>query len=148
MNQTLEVVLLGNSPLNSVMTLLTFMCIQVCKKKGEFVWLPEDELEDSSRYILTGRKHPRVGTNTVPWSEEDEFTRNLIAHYRSRVEIVIRRIKQPGWCQQIFRGSYELFVALFDITTLMAALEIRLEFDLDDKVMFEVVGPWQHQFYP
>ena len=74
----------------------------------------------SCEQVLTGRKHPRVGTNAVPWSEEDEFTRNLIAHYRSRVEIVIRRIKQPGWCQHIFRGSYELFVASFDITTLMA----------------------------
>ena len=28
------------------------------------------------------------------------------------------------------------------------ALEIRMEFELDSKVAFEVVGPWPHTFYP
>ena len=64
------------------------------------------------------------------------------------MEIVIKRIKNAGWCQSIFRGSEELFTHLFDITTMMTALEIRLQFDEDQKVMFEVVGPWDHTFYP
>ena len=47
-----------------------------------------------------------------------------------------------------FRGSYNMLVALHDIAVITTALEIKLEFELDNKAMFEVVGPWPHTFYP
>ena len=73
---------------------------------------------------------------------------NFIAFYRARVESVIHRIKNHGWCETAFRGTYEMFVALHDIAVLMTTLEIRLDFEIDNTVMFEVVGPWPHTFYP
>ena len=96
--------------------------------------------------MLTGRKHPAAGQDAMPWTEADEFLRNLIAHYRSRVKSVIHRIKAHAWCEQVFRGAYEVCAALYHITVLTTALEIKNEFELDDKVMFEVVGPWPHDF--
>ena len=41
-----------------------------------------------------------------------------------------------------------MLVALHDIAVITTALEIKLEFELDNKAMFEVVGPWPHTFYP
>ena len=35
-----------------------------------------------------------------------------------------------------------------NIAVIGTALEIRMEFELDSKVAFEVVGPWPHTFYP
>ena len=37
---------------------------------------------------------------------------------------------------------------MYDIAVIGTALEIRMEFELDNKVAFEVVGPWPHTFYP
>ena len=37
-----------------------------------------------------------------------------------------------------------MLVALHDIAVITTALEIKLEFELDNKAMFEVVGPWPH----
>jgi hypothetical protein len=101
----------------------------------------------SCERVLTGRKRPIPGSGLPAWSEHDEYMKNLIAHYRARVENVIRRVKSHEWCRQIFRGSFKLFTALFDISVIGMALEIRREFELDRKSMFEVVGPWQHRFY-
>ena len=98
--------------------------------------------------ILTARKHPAAGTAGEAWSYFDEFYKNLIAHYRSRVEIVIKKLKSHAWCANVFRGRKDLFYALFNITKFATATEIRLDFEVDKKVMFEVVGPWPHQFYP
>ena len=41
-----------------------------------------------------------------------------------------------------------MLVALHGIAVITTALEIKLEFELDNKAMFEVVGPWPHTFYP
>ena len=84
--------------------------------------------------------------NQVPWTEADEYFRHLIAHYRARVESVIKRIKSHAWCTTVFRGRFETFARLFDITVLMTALQIRHEFLMDGKMMFECVGPWPHNF--
>ena len=35
-----------------------------------------------------------------------------------------------------------------NIVCATTALEIKLEFELDSKAMFEVMGPWTHTFYP
>ena len=67
--------------------------------------------------------------------------KNFIAFYRARVESVIHRLKNHGWCETAFRGSYSMLVALHDIAVITTALEIKLEFELDNKAMFEVVGP-------
>ena len=101
----------------------------------------------SCQRILTGRKHPAAGSQQPPWTQEDEFFRNLIAHYRARVESVIRRIKRGAWCRQVFRGDKEMFDALYHTAVLMTALEIKNEFEKDSKLMFECVGPWPHRFY-
>ena len=82
------------------------------------------------------------------WTAGDEFLNNLIAFYRARVERVIARIKNHAWCECDFRGSYEKLCMLYDIAVIGTALEIRMEFELDSKVAFEVVGPWPHTFYP
>lgn len=67
-----------------------------------------------------------------------------MAFYRSRVEIVIARLKRDAWCQQVFRGSFELLVALSEITVIMTAMQMKREFEAG-KCMFEVVGPWPHR---
>jgi len=96
--------------------------------------------------VLTSRKHPAPGTNARPWAPRDEFMKNLIAHYRARVENVIFRLKNHAWCQRTFRGRFKMFVALNDITTHLTALEIKDDFLLDHRPMFSVVGPWPHDF--
>ena len=85
-----------------------------------------------------------------PWTDADVFMKNFIAFYRTLVESVIHRLKNHGWCETAFRirGSYSMLVALHDIAVITTALEIKLEFELDNKAMFEVVGPWPHTFYP
>lgn len=106
-------------------------------------WGLGDLAYESAARILTGKKH----MEGEPWLERDEFMRSLIAHYRARVENVIRRIKCDAWCQNTFRGRYKLLVAFFNISVIMAAMEIRDEFEIDNQPMFEVVGPWPHKFY-
>lgn len=102
----------------------------------------------SSTRVLTGRKHPKAGSQQRPWSQHDEYMRHLIAQYRARVETVIKRLKSHAWCGgPIFRGSSDLFHRLFEITVFMTALEIRRDFEIDKVVMFEVLGPWPHRFY-
>ena len=101
--------------------------------------------------VLTGRKKPTaaaLANGARAWSMEDEFMIHLIAFYRGRVEAVIARMKKHAWCHTPFRGEFLLFNAFFDVSTLMTALEINLEFQEDNKPMFEVVGPWRHVFYP
>ena len=99
------------------------------------------------RRILSGRTRPTHPSQPA-WSEADEFMKSLISFYRARVENVINRVKNHGWCEAEFRGTYCMFVALHDIAVIATALEIRLDFELDQKVMFETVGPWPHTFYP
>ena len=71
---------------------------------------------------------------------------DLVAHYRSRVERVIHRVKPHAWCQVAFRGSFALLVQFLEITVMTTALEIRTEFLEHRRPMFEVVGPWDHVF--
>jgi len=97
--------------------------------------------------ILTSRRHPKPGSSERAWDKFDEFGRHLIAHYRSRVEIVIKKLKSHGWCQAIFRGSEDVLKRMFIATSHLTALEIKQDFDIDKKMMFECVGPWPHRFY-
>ena len=94
---------------------------------------------------LTGRKLP-TGLNEDAWMEADEFFRQLIAFYRGRAENVISRIKCHGWCEGVFRGSFELLMNLWDIAVILLAQEMREDFRVDGFLMFEVVGPWPHDF--
>ena len=109
-------------------------------------WGLGDLAYEACERLYTGRKHPIAGGQAMPWTQLDEFERNLISHYRARIETVIHRIKSHDWCGRIFRGSYEVLSALYNITMLGTALEIKNEFLIDNKVMFEVVGPWRHKF--
>ena len=95
--------------------------------------------------IFSGRTMPSGAQAMLatcnPWTDADVFMKNFIAFYRARVESVIHRLKNHGWCETAFRGSYSMLVALHDIAVITTALEIKLEFELDNKAMFEVVGP-------
>jgi hypothetical protein len=93
----------------------------------------------AQRY-LTGRKN-----EGDIWTTFDEYWNSLISFYRARIEKVISRIKAHSWCQQVFRGNFELFVALQEISVVLASLEIRREFEAGTP-MFEVIGPWRHSF--
>jgi len=79
-----------------------------------------------------------------PWTGADVFMKNSIAFYRARVASVIHRLKNHGWCETAFRGSYNMFVALHDIAVITTSLEIKLEFELDNKAMVEVLLCCQH----
>ena len=80
-------------------------------------------------------------------SIQDAIWNDLQAHYRSRVERIIRRIKSHAWCEgRTFRGSYALLVQCLNTTAITTALGIRHEFLIDRKPQFEVVGPWPHAF--
>ena len=76
----------------------------------------------------------------------DAYWNDLVAHYRSRVERVIYRVKSHAWCEVAFRGSYALLVQFMEATVMTIALEIRNEFLEQRRPMFEVVGPWDHVF--
>ena len=76
----------------------------------------------------------------------DAYWNDLVAHYRSRVERVIYRVKSHTWCEVAFRGSYALLVQFMEATVMTTALEIRNEFLEQRRPMFEVVGPWDHVF--
>ena len=98
---------------------------------------------------LAGRTRPNARQHNLPaWTPVDDFLKEFIAFYRARVESVIHRVKNHGWCKTEFRGSFEMLNTLNNIAVLVTALEIRLDFELDDKFMFECVGPWPHTFYP
>jgi len=75
----------------------------------------------------------------------DTFWNSIIAFYRARVEIVIARLKKHAWCQVPFRGRYDTLIAYTDFNVTMTALEIRREIE-HGKPMFEVCGPWPHDF--
>ena len=110
-------------------------------------WGLGDLAYGSCTRLFTGRKRPSAGSRRLPWTQQDEYTKNLIAHYRARVESVIHRIKRGAWSKAIFRGNKDLFDALFHTAVYMTALKIKNEFELDGKLMFECVGPWPHKFY-
>ena len=95
--------------------------------------------------LLCGRKHP-TAHDDPPFTVFDVFWNHLIAHYRSRVEKVIRRVKAHTWCEVPFRCSYPMLVQFLEMTIISTALEIREEFLTDKHPMFEVVGPWDHVF--
>ena len=78
-----------------------------------------------------------------PINDLDAYWTALIAFYGARVEQVIARLKRHAWCQQVFRGSYEMLVVHFKITSALTALSIKRQF-LAGKPLFEVVGPWPH----
>ena len=78
-----------------------------------------------------------------PINDLDAYCTALIAFYRARVEQVIARLKRHAWCQQVFRGSYEMLVVHFKITGALTALSIKRQI-LAGKPLFEVVGPWPH----
>ena len=44
----------------------------------------------------------------------DAYWNDLVAHYRSRVERVIYRVKSHTWCEVAFRGSYALLVQFME----------------------------------
>jgi hypothetical protein len=92
--------------------------------------------------ILCSRKN-EGGT----WTTMDEYWKSLVGFYRARVEKVISRIKNHQWCQQVFRGSLEMFVVLNELSVVLTTLEIRREFQ-NGQPMFEVIGPWKHSFVP
>ena len=82
-----------------------------------------------------------------PFTAVDAAWNDLLSHYRSRVERVIKRVKSHAWCEYAhFYGSYALLVQFMEVTVSITALEIREEFLQDRKPMFEVVGPWDHVF--
>ena len=96
--------------------------------------------------MLVGRKHPTFA-NQRAFTRYDAYWNDLIAHYRSRVERVVCRVKSHAWCLgQPFRGSYALLVQFMEVTVLTTALEIRTEFEEERRPVFEVVGPWDHIF--
>ena len=97
-----------------------------------------------SERISTGRKTP-TSINEAPLTHFDIYWTNLISFYRARVEIVIARLKRDAWAQQVFRGSFQLLVAFSEITAVTTTMQMKREFD-EGKCMFEVVGPWPHQF--
>jgi hypothetical protein len=94
--------------------------------------------------MLCGCKAP-TSINQAPVDHFSKYWTSLVAFYRARVEIVIARLKRDAWCQQVFRGSFELLVALSEVTVVMTAMQMKREFD-QGKCMFEVVGPWPHRF--
>jgi hypothetical protein len=94
--------------------------------------------------ITTGGKIP-ISINQSPLDFFDIYWTNLVAFYRARVEIVIARVKRDAWLQQVFRGSFALLVAFSEITAVTTAMQLKREFE-EGKCMFEVVGPWPHQF--
>jgi hypothetical protein len=40
-----------------------------------------------------------------PWTDANVFMKNFISFYRARVESVIHRLKNHGWCETAFRGA-------------------------------------------
>ena len=94
--------------------------------------------------VLCGRKHP-THANQARWTMRDAMWNTLISHYRARVETVIHRLKNHGWMDSTFRGSFTTLVTLNEITVVFTALEIRREIEAG-KPMFEVCGPWDHAF--
>ena len=54
-------------------------------------------------------------------------------------------MKNHGWMDSTFRGSFTTLVTLNEITVVFTALEIRREIEAG-KPMFEVCGPWDHAF--
>lgn len=90
------------------------------------------------RYLV-GRKD----SADAPITQFDIYWNALIGFYRSRVEIVIARLKKHGWCQQVFRGRFDTLCMHHHISSIMTALEIRQEI-LAGRPQFEVIGPWPH----
>lgn len=78
-----------------------------------------------------------------PINELDAYWTALVAFYRARVEQVIARLKRHAWCQQVFRGSYEMLMVHHTITGALTAMAIKQDI-LSGKPLFEVVGPWPH----
>ena len=92
--------------------------------------------------VLIG--HKKVGV----YDYACEFWTNLIGHYRGRCENIINRVKSHAWTDGPFRGRFETMCQYNEISVVMTALELKMDFELDDKVMFEVTGPWPHEFCP
>ena len=51
----------------------------------------------------------------------DAYWNGLVAHYRSRVERVVYRVKSHTWCEVAFRGSYALLVQFMEATVMTTA---------------------------
>ena len=104
--------------------------------------------QHAERY-LTGRTRPGPNQHNLPvWTEVDDFMKEFIAFYRGRVENIIHRIKNHMWCQTAFRGSFEMLTSLNNIAVLGTALEIRLDFEIDDKISLSVLGRGLTHFTP
>lgn len=88
--------------------------------------------------------HKKVGE----YDYASEFWTNLIGHYRGRCENIINRVKAFAWTDGPFRGTVETMSLYHEIAVVMTALELKMDFELEQKVMFEVVGPWPHEFQP
>ena len=96
--------------------------------------------------MLCPRKRPQHA-HEPPFTAVDAAWNDLLSHYHSRVERIIKRVKSHAWCEHAhFYGSYALLVQFMEVTVSITALEIREEFLQDHKPMFEVVGPWDHVF--
>ena len=108
-------------------------------------WHLGDLAYDGCHCVLTSRKQPS-GEGQDAWDERDEWWKNFVAHYRSRVEIVIAKLKRHQWCQVTFRSDFNTLCAHFNVSNLMTAMEIKHNFEVNDTSMFEVVGPWPHDF--
>ena len=80
-----------------------------------------------------------------PITQLDAYWTALIGFYRARVEQVIARLKRHQWCQQVFRGSFSSLVQHHTVTSVFTALAIRREIE-SGHPLFEVIGPWPHQF--
>ena len=58
------------------------------------------------------------------------------------------KLKFEPWRRLALMDRSNRQAASFNINSIATAADIRLDFELDGKVMFEVVGPWPHRFYP
>ena len=83
--------------------------------------------------------------NKPEQTQFDTLWNSIIAFYRSRVEIVIARLKKHEWCKTPFRGSFKSLTTYNEIRNVLTALEIRREIEKGEP-MFEVCGPWPHDF--
>ena len=67
--------------------------------------------------MLCGRKKPTTRAQR-PSDRTGAYWNDLVAHYRSRVERVIYRVKSHTWCEVAFRGSYALLVQFMEATVM------------------------------
>ena len=93
-----------------------------------------------------GAERMTVGIK-APGCVAAEIWTNFVAWVRARVEIVIALLKSHAWCQTTFRGRYKSLLIYQEIQVVMTALRIRRNLEAG-RCMFDVSGPWRHQFAP